>query len=64
MPPAPEKKPGTNKDGYRYKAPENTVPNAPRATPDTTGVKKTAMVTPEEERVIQPYILFNTLFTS
>jgi phage shock protein PspC (stress-responsive transcriptional regulator) len=51
------KKPGAN-DGYRYKSPENT----PKPT-DTPVIKKTAMVTKEEEGLVQPYILL-ACFTS
>jgi phage shock protein PspC (stress-responsive transcriptional regulator) len=51
------KKPGAG-DGYRYKSPENT----PKPT-DTPVIKKTAMVTKEEEGLVQPYILL-ACFTS
>ncbi len=51
------KKPGAN-DGYRYKSPENTPKSI-----DTPVIKKTAMVTPEEEKLTQPYILL-ACFTS
>ena len=53
-----QKKPGAN-DGYRYRSPENT----PKST-DTPVIKKTALVTKEEEeRLVQPYILL-ACFTS
>jgi len=50
-------KPGAN-DGYRYKSPEKTPKPA-----DTPVIKKTAMVTKEEEGLVQPYILL-ACFTS
>ncbi|HEY4288848.1 MAG TPA: PspC domain-containing protein [Puia sp.] len=52
-----QKKPGAN-DGYRYKSPENTPGSA-----DTPVIKKTALVTKEEEGLVQPYILL-ACFTS
>lgn len=52
-----QKKPGTG-DGYRYKSPENTPKPA-----DTPVIKKTALVTKEEEGLVQPYILL-ACFTS
>jgi len=52
-----QKKPGAN-DGYRYKSPGNTPKPA-----DTPIIKKTALVTKEEERLTQPYILL-ACFTS
>ncbi|HEY6899356.1 MAG TPA: PspC domain-containing protein [Puia sp.] len=55
-----EPRPGTN-DGYRYKAP-NSAPKPPAA-PDTTGGKKTAVVTPEEEARFQPYSILALLTT-
>lgn len=51
------RKPGAN-DGYRYKSPENTPKPA-----DTPVIKKTALVTKEEEGLFQPYILL-ACFTS
>ncbi|HTI91268.1 MAG TPA: PspC domain-containing protein [Puia sp.] len=52
-----KKRPGSN-DGYRYKSPENTPKPA-----DTPVIKKTALVTKEEEGLVQPYILL-ACFTS
>ena len=52
-----QKKPGSG-DGYRYKSPENTPKPA-----DTPVIKKTALVTKEEEGLVQPYILL-ACFTS
>ena len=52
-----QKKPGTG-DGYRYKSPENTPKPA-----DTPVIKKTALVTKEEEGLVRPYILL-ACFTS
>ncbi|MBS1662503.1 MAG: PspC domain-containing protein [Bacteroidetes bacterium] len=58
-----ETKPGAN-DGYRYKAPEKAAPKAPApAAPDTTGGKKTAVVTKEEEARFQPYSILALLTT-
>jgi hypothetical protein len=56
-----EKKPGKSNDGYRYKSPESTPPKP--ATPDSPNVKKTAIVTKEEEGLVQPYVLL-ALFVS
>jgi phage shock protein PspC (stress-responsive transcriptional regulator) len=56
-----EKKPGKSNDGYRYKNPESTP--AKPVVPDSPNVKKTAIVTKEEEGLVQPYVLL-ALFVS
>ncbi len=52
-----QSKPGS-KDGYRYKSPENTP-----KTSDTPVLKKTALLTKEEEVSVQPYPIL-AIFTS